>query len=73
MIRRTLALRVLEMLVLAGFAIVVGSAADATALQPPDGRKIRVAVVLTDGAVVRRRATTESRTQAAPAFIRGMH
>jgi len=32
--------------------MVAGTAAYATALQPPEGRKIRVAVVLTEGAVV---------------------
>ena len=52
MIRRTLALRVFEMFGLAVFVMVAGTAAYATALQPPEGRKIRVAVVLTEGAVV---------------------
>jgi len=52
MIRRTLALRVFKMFGLAVFVMVAGTAAYATALQPPEGRKIRVAVVLTEGAVV---------------------
>ena len=33
-------------------ALTAGAAAHASALKPPEGRKIRVAVVLTDGAVV---------------------
>jgi len=42
------------MLALAALVLVAGAAASApaTALQPPDGRRIRVAVVLTEGAVV---------------------
>ena len=52
MIRRTLALRVFKMFRLAVFVMVAGTAGYATALQPPEGRKIRVGVVLTEGAVV---------------------
>lgn len=37
---------------LAAFAMVAAEAGNAGTLQPPDGRKIRVAVVLTEGAVV---------------------
>jgi putative intracellular protease/amidase len=40
------------MFALAVFVMAAGAAAYATALQPPEGRKIRVAVVLTEGAVV---------------------
>ena len=50
MIRRTIALRVFKWFALAMFVIVAGT--DAYALQPPEGRKVRVAVVLTEGAVV---------------------
>lgn len=39
-------------MMLAVLVLAAGAAADATALQPPAGRKIRVAVVLTEGAVV---------------------
>jgi putative intracellular protease/amidase len=44
--------RVFKALAVAAFALSAATAADAAALQPPDGRKIRVAVVLTEGAVV---------------------
>jgi putative intracellular protease/amidase len=40
------------MFALAVFVMVVEAPARGTALQPPEGRKIRVAVVLTEGAVV---------------------
>jgi len=39
-------------MMLAVLALTAGAAAHASALKPPEGRKIRVAVVLTDGAVV---------------------
>jgi putative intracellular protease/amidase len=52
MIRRKLALRLFRMSGLAVAVLVAGTAAYATALQAPEGRKIRVAVVLTEGAVV---------------------
>jgi putative intracellular protease/amidase len=48
MVRMTMLIR--TMLVLA--VLFSGALADASALQPPKGRKIRVAVVLTEGAVV---------------------
>jgi len=52
MTRRMLALRAFKMCALAVLVTVAGTAASGTALQPPEGRKIRVAVVLTEGAVV---------------------
>jgi putative intracellular protease/amidase len=52
MIRWPLALSVFEFLALSAFLLLGGTAVDATTLQPPEGRKIRVAVVLTEGAVV---------------------
>jgi putative intracellular protease/amidase len=52
MICRTLTLRVLQMFAFAVLVMVAGAPANGTALQPPEGRKIRVAVVLTEGAVV---------------------
>lgn len=52
MIRCVLALRAFKMLALAVSVMVAGTAANGSALQPPEGRKIRVAVVLTEGAVV---------------------
>jgi putative intracellular protease/amidase len=52
MIGRARALRVFKMSALAAFALTAVTVANATALQPPEGRKIRVAVVLTEGAVV---------------------
>lgn len=48
MIRMTVLIRAM----LAFVALTVGAVAHASALQPPEGRKIRVAVVLTEGAVV---------------------
>lgn len=39
-------------MMLAVFVLAVGAAAHAGALKPPEGRKIRVAIVLTEGAVV---------------------
>jgi putative intracellular protease/amidase len=39
-------------MMLAVLLLAAGAAADASALQPPAGRKIRVAIVLTEGAVV---------------------
>jgi putative intracellular protease/amidase len=39
-------------MMLAVLALTAGAAAHASALKPPEGRKIRVAVVLTEGAVV---------------------
>ena len=44
--------RVFKALAVAALALSAATAACAAALQPPDGRKIRVAVVLTEGAVV---------------------
>ena len=52
MIRRTVAMRAFTLSALAVFVMAAGTAAKGTALQPPEGRKIRVAVVLTEGAVV---------------------
>ena len=52
MIRRIFPLRAFKPFAVASFLIVAAIGAHATALQPPDGRKIRVAVVLTEGAVV---------------------
>ena len=52
MTRRMLPLRAFKMCALAVLVTVAGTAANGTALQPPEGRKIRVAVVLTEGAVV---------------------
>jgi putative intracellular protease/amidase len=50
MIRMMLAVLIRTML--AVFVLAAGAVAHASALQPPEGRKIRVAVVLTEGAVV---------------------
>src|SRR2546423_4512085 len=50
MIRMMLAVLVRMMLVV--IAIAAGPGVHASALQPPEGRKIRVAVVMTEGAVV---------------------
>src|SRR6516165_3359175 len=52
MIRQMLTLRDCKMFALAVLVMVAGTAANGTALQAPEGRKIRVAVVLTEGAVV---------------------
>lgn len=52
MIRWRSALQVSKAFAVVMFALAAGTAAYAAALQPPDGRKIRVAVVLTEGAVV---------------------
>jgi len=52
MIRRMLALRAYKVFALAVLLMVAGASANGTPLQPPEGRKIRVAVVLTEGAVV---------------------
>jgi len=48
MIRMTVLIRTL----LASLALSAGAVTHASALQPPEGRKMRVAVVLTEGAVV---------------------
>ena len=50
MIRMMLALLIRT--ILAALVLAAGAVAHASALQPPEGRKIRVAVVLTEGAVV---------------------
>src|SRR5205807_8963990 len=50
MIRMMLAVLVRMMIVV--IALAAGPVAHAGALQPPEGRKIRVAVVMTEGAVV---------------------
>jgi putative intracellular protease/amidase len=52
MIHQALALRAGRIFACAAFLLVAATAANAAALQPPEGRKIRVAVVLTEGAVV---------------------
>jgi len=52
MIPRTFALRFFEMFALTVFVLVAATAVYAATLQPPEGRRIRVAVVLTEGAVV---------------------
>ncbi len=52
MVRRALTLRAFKIFAPAVLVMVVGTAGHAIALQPPEGRKVRVAVVLTEGAVV---------------------